>query len=113
MRRPLLLALAAFLTVTSAPVVSYAQRDPEAEQRKQEQDAAKKRKQKEEWGDSNAPLPALKNAGPCPFVKSLYDASRTIDSKIIPIYVSSRCPGRLCCAAGCIASACAADQRSR
>lgn len=82
MRRPLILALAAFLAVTSAPVVSYAQqRDPEAEQRKQEQDAAKKRKQKEEWGDSEAPLPAMKNAGPCPFVKSLYDASRTIDFK--------------------------------
>lgn len=81
MRRPLLLALAAFLAVTSAPVVSYAQRDPNGDQRKQEEEANKKRKQKEEWGDNEAPLPALKNAGPCPFVKSLYDASRIIDFK--------------------------------
>ena len=83
MRRPLLLALAVLLAATSAPIVSYAQsgRDPDAEARKQEEAADKKRKQKEEWGDNEAPLPALKNAGPCPYVKSLYDASRYIDFK--------------------------------
>ena len=41
----------------------------------------KKRKQREEWGDNQAPLQALRNAGPCPYVKSLYDASRFVEFK--------------------------------
>ncbi|WP_293677676.1 Tat pathway signal sequence domain protein [uncultured Phenylobacterium sp.] len=80
---PALLAVAAAVAVTSAPLTAYAQgrRDPGAEQRKQEEDAAKKRKQKEEWGDNQSPLPQLRNAGPCPFVKSLYDAARYVEFK--------------------------------
>lgn len=46
--------------------------DPE----KEAQEAAKKKKRDEEWNTPNAPLPALRNAGPCPFVKVLYDAGR-------------------------------------
>ena len=30
---------------------------------------------------ARAPLPALRNAGPCPFVKSLYDAHRYVEFK--------------------------------
>lgn len=83
MRRPLLLAIAFAVAATSLPMTAAAQgrRDPEAEQRKQQEEQAKKRKQKEEWGDNQAPLPALRNAGPCPFVKSLYDAARYIEFK--------------------------------
>lgn len=82
MRRQMLLAAAILGAVTAVPVVSYAQgRDPEAEQRKAEQDAARRKKQREEWGDTQAPLPALRNAGPCPFVKTLYDAARYIEFK--------------------------------
>lgn len=82
MRRQMLLAAAILAAVTAVPVVSYAQgRDPEAEQRKAEQDAARRKKQREEWGDTQAPLPALRNAGPCPFVKTLYDAARYIEFK--------------------------------
>jgi hypothetical protein len=85
MRRPLLLALAAAVAATSIPVAAYAQmggrRDPQGEARKQEEDAAKKRKQKEEWGDNQSALPQLRNAGPCPFVKSLYDAARYVEFK--------------------------------
>lgn len=83
MRRHLLLAAAVMATITALPAVSYAQsrRDPEADQRKQQEEAAKKRKQKEEWGDNQAPLQALRNAGPCPFVKSLYDAHRYVEFK--------------------------------
>jgi hypothetical protein len=44
-------------------------------------DDAKAKKRKEEFGDLTGPLPALKNAGPCPFVKSLYDAARYIEFK--------------------------------
>lgn len=83
MRRPLLIALAALTAATAVPLGAYAQsrRDPDADARRQQEDIAKKRKQNEEWGDREAPLPALKNAGPCPFVKSLYDASRFIEFK--------------------------------
>jgi hypothetical protein len=83
MRRQMLLAAAVVAALTAVPAMSYAQgrRDPEAEQRKQQEEAAKKRKQKEEWGDNQAPLQALRNAGPCPFVKSLYDATRYVEFK--------------------------------
>ena len=84
MRRQMLLAAAVMAALTAVPAASYAQggrRDPEAEQRKQQEEASKKRRQKEEWGDIQAPLPALRNAGPCPFVKSLYDAARFVEFK--------------------------------
>jgi len=83
MRRQMLLAAAVLAALTAVPAASYAQgrRDPEAEQRKQQEEAAKKRRQREEWGDVQAPLPALRNAGPCPFVKSLYDAARYVEFK--------------------------------
>jgi hypothetical protein len=78
MRRLLLLFAALMVAVTAIPAPSYAQRDPEDQQ---QEDAAKKRKQREEWGDIRAPLPQLRNAGPCPYVKSLYDAARYIEFK--------------------------------
>ncbi|TAJ72328.1 MAG: Tat pathway signal sequence domain protein [Phenylobacterium sp.] len=84
MRRQMLVAAAVMAALTAVPTLSYAQgrgRDPEADQRKQQEEAAKKRKQKEEWGDNQAPLQALRNAGPCPFVKSLYDAARFVEFK--------------------------------
>jgi len=84
MRRQIVLAAALVAAITAVPAMSYAQgrgRDPEADQRKQQEEAAKKRKQREEWGDNQAPLQALRNAGPCPFVKSLYDAARYVEFK--------------------------------
>lgn len=83
MRRQMLVAAAVLTALSAAPTLSYAQgrRDPDADARKQQEEAAKKRKQKEEWGDNQAPLQALRNAGPCPFVKSLYDAARYVDFK--------------------------------
>ncbi|HKP77764.1 MAG TPA: Tat pathway signal sequence domain protein [Phenylobacterium sp.] len=84
MRRQMLLAAAFMAALTAVPATSYAQmgrRDPGDDQRQQQEDAAKKRKQKEEWGDNQAPLQALRNAGPCPFVKSLYDAARYVEFK--------------------------------
>ncbi len=47
----------------------------------QSDDDAKKKKRDEAFGNLNAPLPKLKAAGPCPFVKVLYDAARYIDFK--------------------------------
>lgn len=81
MRRHLLLIAALMAAIAAVPAVSYAQRDPEEQQRQADADAAKRKKQNEEWGDTQAPLPALRNAGPCPFVKTLYDAARYIDFK--------------------------------
>jgi hypothetical protein len=83
MRRQLLLAAAILAAVTAVPASSLAQsrRGPNEDERQQSEDAAKDRKQKEEWGDRQAPLPQLRNAGPCPFVKSLYDAARYVEFK--------------------------------
>jgi hypothetical protein len=44
-------------------------------------DEAKKKKRDEEFGKAVAPLPSLRNAGPCPFVKVLYDAARYVEFK--------------------------------
>lgn len=83
MRRHLLVAAAAVLTAAAAlPELALAQgRGGQDQQRQQEEDAAKKRKRDAEWGNRQAPLPALRNAGPCPFVKTLYDAARYVEFK--------------------------------
>src|SRR5271156_1049651 len=49
----------------------------------QQDDDAKTRKRNEEWGTAgqNLPLPQLRNAGPCPYVKVLYDAARYVEMK--------------------------------
>lgn len=84
MRRLLLVTVAAAIAMPFAANAQYtpggAGRGQEDDQR-QQQEAAKKKKSKEEWSDSQAPLPAMRNAGPCPFVKSLYDASRYVEFK--------------------------------
>ena len=46
-----------------------------------EEQAGKKKKRDEEWNQSKAPLAQLRNAGPCPYVKVLYDASRFVEFK--------------------------------
>jgi hypothetical protein len=50
-------------------------------QPQQDDDDAKKKKRDQEFGGLNSPLPQLKNAGPCPYVKVLYDAARYIEFK--------------------------------
>jgi hypothetical protein len=47
----------------------------------QDEDDAKRKKREAEFGNLNTPLPALKNAGPCPYVKVLYDAARYVEFK--------------------------------
>jgi hypothetical protein len=83
MRRFTLLVAAAFLV--AAPFAAHAQYGGGAGQGgggdKQADEDAKKRKRDKEWGDAQAPLPALRNAGPCPYVKTLYDASRYVEFK--------------------------------
>jgi len=76
MRRPLIAALALGIACSSVPLhLAFAQdKDPE-------QEAKDKKKKEEEWGDRQAPLPQLRNAGPCPYVKVLYDAGRYVELK--------------------------------
>ena len=84
MRRFLLLLAAAAVGLSALPAPSHAQyRRPgadEADQQQREEDA-KRRKRDDEWGDNKAPLRSLRNAGPCPFVKVLYDAGRYVEFK--------------------------------
>jgi hypothetical protein len=77
MRRFFTYALAGLILV-SAPAAMAQGRDRGADRRQQEE-AAKKKARDKEWNQPEAPLPALRNAGPCPFVKVLYDAGRYIE----------------------------------
>jgi len=77
MRRPLFAALVLVAAWTAIPLGSFAL----AQDKDPEQEAKDKKKKEEEWGDKQAPLPALRNAGPCPYVKVLYDAARYIELK--------------------------------
>jgi hypothetical protein len=91
--RRLILAVVAFAFVaTTYPSIGHAQYGPSGPGGggpgggggggdDEDKDAAKKKKRDEEWGDNQAPLPAMRNAGPCPFVKTLYDAARYVEFK--------------------------------
>lgn len=80
--RRFLIPLAAFaVVVTSLPHDAFAQSRPgrQDDEQQQQEEAAKRRRKAEEWGDNQAPLQALRNAGPCPYVKVLYDAARYVE----------------------------------
>ena len=84
MRRALTVGLSALLLAGLPVAKSYAQsgqsQDDQRRQAEAEQDAKKKAKDKE-WKIEQQPLPDQKNAGPCPFSKVLYDASRYVELK--------------------------------
>lgn len=84
------IATAVAVTALSAIMVlsdvtpSHAQGRPggrDGGQQDEEKDAAKRKKRDEEWGNQLSPLPGMRNAGPCPYVKVLYDASRMVEFK--------------------------------
>ncbi len=83
MRRPITLALSALLLAGLPLAKSYAQRQSDDDQRRsaQAEEDDKKKKKDKEWKTEQAPLPSAKNAGPCPFTKVLYDASRYVELK--------------------------------
>ncbi len=86
MRRPLLLAafgvgLMASSTALGAYAQSSAQREDDAKRAAQDDADKKKKKKEKDWNLATAPLPDVKNAGPCPYVKVLYDASRYVELK--------------------------------
>ncbi len=88
MRRiALLLSVAALSTVVTTAVLPVARafaqetkadRD-EAQKRQEEKEKADKEKAKKANKIGNAPLDELANAGPCPYVKALYDAARYVE----------------------------------
>lgn len=76
------LILPLVMLALAAPSFGAAQsprRGEDRDRREQQEQAAAKKKRDSEWGNRTAPLPALRNAGPCPFVKVLYDAARYIE----------------------------------
>ncbi|HZZ36506.1 MAG TPA: Tat pathway signal sequence domain protein [Caulobacteraceae bacterium] len=75
----LFVALAGLAAFTATP--SFAQRRGGGDDDRQQQDDARKRKRDDEWGANAPTLPQLRNAGPCPFVKVLYDAARYVEFK--------------------------------
>lgn len=78
----LIIACAAAIAAPGAP--SHAQQGPGGGGGDQQSDDdAKTKKRNEEWGtdSNNLPLPELRNAGPCPYVKVLYDAARYVELK--------------------------------
>jgi hypothetical protein len=87
MRRPLFCALVLAAAWTALPVTAAFAQGPGgrsgggAPSAPDPDDQAAKKKKDDEWGDKQAPLPALRNAGPCPYVKVLYDAARYVEMK--------------------------------
>jgi hypothetical protein len=67
-----------FLAAAALVVASLAGSDALAQQRPQE-DAAAKAKKRKEWETPQARLDGDLNDGPCPFVKVLYDAGRYVE----------------------------------
>ncbi len=81
MRRSLFVSAVLLMAAATLPATAFAQRQRPSGGDQQQEDVAKKKKKDAEWGDTQAPLPALRNAGPCPFVKVLYDAGRYAEFK--------------------------------
>ena len=85
MRRPLTLALSLLLLagvpLAKAYAQSSAQNEDEQKRASQEEEDKKKKEKEKEYSNVQAPLPNQKNAGPCPFAKVLYDASRYVELK--------------------------------
>jgi hypothetical protein len=83
MRRKLILASCLALVATAPALYAHAQGQADDDARRRAQaDADKKKAEKEkQWAMPQAELPTVKNVGPCPFVKVLYDAARYIDFK--------------------------------
>lgn len=87
MRRNLSVALSALMALSIAATATtvHAQQGgrggPGGGQGGDDDQAAKKKKRDDEWNQPKAPLAQLRNAGPCPYVKVLYDASRYVEFK--------------------------------
>ncbi len=82
MRHPILLAaLVGALALPAVPALAQYGGGPSGGQG-QGEDPAAKAAHDEAWGaPKQLELPGKKNAGPCPYVKTLYDAARYVELK--------------------------------
>jgi hypothetical protein len=80
MRRSFALVLAAGLIALTSSGDAFAQKKKPGPDKAAE-DAARQKRIDEEMALDNLPLPDVANAGPCPFVKILYDAARYVEFK--------------------------------
>jgi hypothetical protein len=60
---------------------SQSERDDDARRQAEDEEDKKKKQKDKDWNTDPAPLPSVTNAGPCPFVKVLYDAARYVELK--------------------------------
>jgi hypothetical protein len=81
MRRTLLLTAAVASALTAVPVSAQQRRQPPDTQAQTREDAARARRREREWNENALPLLGSNAAGPCPFVKVLYDAARIVEFK--------------------------------
>ncbi len=78
MRRPLFCALVlAACWIACQPLQRPGRPGPGRIRREDDGD----KKKKDDWGDKSLPLPTVNSAGPCPYVKVLYDAARYVELK--------------------------------
>lgn len=76
MQRKLLLILGLAAMATTSLAHAASQEEDDARRRAQADAARKKAEKAKQWSTPQARLPSVKNMGPCPFVKVLYDAAR-------------------------------------
>jgi hypothetical protein len=80
MRRTLFAAAAVLLSAAVAlPPAALAQTRPGQGRPDEDAEREARRKAEEEWKTPGGRLPGQRNAGPCPFVKVLYDAARYVE----------------------------------
>lgn len=80
-RKSLLISLMAGVVFAAHAAPALAQMGHGGSGDQAEKDEAKRKKREEEFGKLVNPLPELRNAGPCPFVRTLYDAARYLEFK--------------------------------
>lgn len=76
MRRKLLLCCLVVAAAAPALNAFAAQADDDARRRAQADAERQKAEKQKQWALPQAQLPTVRNVGPCPFVKVLYDAAR-------------------------------------
>jgi hypothetical protein len=67
------------LPLDQADAQSRRESDRERAERAKADAERRKEQAKKDWNPAMAPLPGQRNAGPCPFVKVLYDAARYVE----------------------------------
>jgi len=80
-RKSLLIGLMAGVVFAAQAAPVLAQMGRGGSEGQAEKDEAKRKKREEDFGKLVNPLPQLRNAGPCPYVKVLYDAGRYLEFK--------------------------------